>query len=112
MCRTVYDAAIMLEVISGRPGGYTRDLDKSKRLDGVRLLVPTNLTDWKSELLQAEQKVIFESACQTLKDLGADLVQTAVSGECVELDRDREIRLRVWEPQFVQEIEKYLASLK
>lgn len=110
--QTVYDAAVILEAISGCAGAYTNGLEHCQRLDGVRLLVPTNLIDWTSEVLQAEQRQCFNAGCQILRDLGAELVEVSLSEELIRYDRDPDMRLPVWEPEFVVEIRRYFNSLK
>lgn len=50
MARTVADAAHLMDVLTGTPGGrgpHSADLDKNG-LKGIKLLVPENLWDWNA----------------------------------------------------------------
>lgn len=112
MTRTVEDACLVLEVLSNRKGYYVNALDRCN-LAGVRLLAPTNVTNWDGNpLLHYGQKQALEKAYQVLRDLGAEVIEAPVSEKFVQVDRDDSIFLETVEMEFVAEIKNYLASME
>lgn len=106
MTRTVEDACILLDALSGRSEIYTRSLG-SKLLDGIRLLLPTNLPDLY-KLLQHGQEQQLVVACNVLRSLGAEVVEAPLADECLEVN---DFHGEVAETEFARDLNKYLASL-
>lgn len=109
MARTVVDAAIILDALSGK-NDYAAATGMS-RLDGFTLLLPTNLTDWSKVASSLERKVKLQDACETLRGLGATVVEAALSDEFVRIDRAEDAADCTMETEFVQEIDGYLTGL-
>ena len=80
MCRTVTDAAHLLQaIVSERGAGidYTATL-KTDALTGQRVIVPENLWNWDAhphshQYLGSYKKARFEEALQTIRQLGAEV---------------------------------------
>lgn len=113
MTRTVMDAAIVLDVISGQPGRHLPSKDDRASLEGIVLLVPTNLVPWHDRpLMGFGQQEAFQSGCQTLGNLGADVLEVKLSDNFLELEKDFSLFMPTMEAEFAVDIDKYLQSLK
>lgn len=108
--RTVLEGASVLDILAGTPDQYTTNLPH--RLDGVRLLVPTNLTDWTKEAYSQGQQGEVNNAYQILRDLGAEVIEADLAEDFVANDRARDAKLTCMETEFAQEINEYLQSFK
>jgi amidase len=95
MCRSVADAAALLEVLTGE--SYAGAL-ATGALAGVRLAVPPEPSD-----LQAREAEVFRGALQVLRDLGA------VTVEVPELPETDEVP--VLHHEFARDVDAYLARL-
>ncbi len=95
MCRSVTDAAALLEVLTGE--SYASAL-VAGALSGVRLAVPPEPSD-----LQAREAEVFRGALQVLRDLGA------VTVEVPELPETDE--MAVLHHEFARDVDAYLARL-
>jgi Asp-tRNA(Asn)/Glu-tRNA(Gln) amidotransferase A subunit family amidase len=110
MARTLEDAVIVLEIISGRQSVY-RDALGLHRLDGIRLLVPTNLTDWKgNSYLHFGQKERFLKGLRILEELGADIVEAALPPKFISIDRSFALQQIPMENEFVHDLEEHLRT--
>jgi amidase len=116
ICRTVEDAARVLQVIAGYdpadpitktsegkiPGSYTQFLDKNglkgARIGVLRMYIDTGTTD-------AEVKGLVEKAIEELKSLGADVVDPFVIPDYDKLTEN------IWCNTFQYDVNNYLASL-
>lgn len=110
MTRTVLEGASVLDILAGTPGQYTTDLPD--RLDGVRLLVPTNLTDWTKEAYSHGQQEEMNKAHQILRDLGAEVIEADLAEDFVANDRAGDAQGICMETEFAQEINEHLQSFK
>jgi Asp-tRNA(Asn)/Glu-tRNA(Gln) amidotransferase A subunit family amidase len=112
MTRTVEDACLVLEAISGLTDRYAPSLH-SGDLSGLRLLAPTNLTDWQGKpLLNYGQQESLRASFNVLRRLGADVVEAPVAEDFVDLDRDEEAFNHPMEIEYVAAIREYLVSLR
>lgn len=111
MTRCVYDAAVTLEIIAQRPGQYTKCLG-AKGLDGFKLLVPTNLLLWKTDLLRFGHQgpTQFDKAVQILRELGAEIIEAEIPDELVKLEDDRPLRFSACQTEAVGDMAAHLAS--
>lgn len=90
MARTVYDAALLLNVLAGKDPDdaathvhnhnnpdYTSYIGKN-RLDGIRIGInrPQNTQTFKVPEVSEESKIAFDNLCSLLSDAGAVLVDT------------------------------------
>jgi amidase len=95
MCRTVADAAALLEVLTGESYAATLVPDA---LSGVRLAVPPEPGD-----LAAGEAEVYRAALQVMRDLGA------VTVEVPELPETNE--MPVLHHEFARDVDAYLARL-
>jgi amidase len=116
MCRSVEDAARVLEVIAGYdpkdpitklsegkvPGSYTQFLDKNG-LKGARIGVFRKYID--APTTDPEIKSLVENAIRDLKALGAEIVDPFVIPEYDALTQN------IWCDVFQHDVNNYLASL-
>ncbi len=114
MCRTVEDAARMLEVMAGYdpadsltrysegkiPASYTQFLTKGS-LKGARIGVLRELSDAEPH---PEIKALFEQALVDMQNLGADIVDPFIVPHFAELREDQ------WCATFREDLETFLAS--
>lgn len=111
IARTVEDACLVLEVIANKQGQYTPSLDY-KDLRGLRLLAPINLVNWEGDpLLQFGQKAAVQAAYDTLRKLGAEVIEADVSERFVEVDRDEVLFNEPCQIEFRHAIAEYLSTL-
>lgn len=112
MCRTVEDAARVLEVVAGFdpkdplterskgkiPENYSQFLQKDG-LKGARIGVLTELSDDDPD---PEVRALFEKAVEDLRNLGAEVV------ERVDVSDFGELRKNQWCDEFRKDVESYL----
>ena len=95
MCRTVADAAALLDALVGREvAGPLRP----EALDGVRLAVPPLPDD-----LHADDRELFDAALKVMRDLGASTVEVPALPETDETP--------VLHYEFARDVDAYLARL-
>lgn len=107
MTQTVEDACLVLEAMTGRKNAYTAKIG-NKRLEGIRLLAPTNLVN-AAEALDYGQKEKLHEAYSVLRDLGAEIIEAPVGEEFNMLNVHHD---HVAQTQFVNDIRDYLATLE
>ena len=95
MCRSVADAAALLDALTGRD--HSSGL-RADALAGVRLAVPPLPED-----LHAADRELFESAAQVMRDLGARTVEVPALPETDETP--------VLHHEFARDVDAYLARL-
>jgi amidase len=95
MCRTVADAAALLDALVGRD---VVGLLRPEALDGVRLAVPPLPDD-----LHADDRELFDAALQVMRELGATTVDVPALPETDETP--------VLHYEFARDVDAYLARL-
>ena len=101
--RTVHDAALLLEVLAGRPNAFTPGLD-SGALRGRRLGVLRALYTGYSE----HTDKVYDEALAALRDAGAELVDPADLTTAAEL-RSSGAELKILLHEFKAGLNSYLA---
>jgi Asp-tRNA(Asn)/Glu-tRNA(Gln) amidotransferase A subunit family amidase len=100
----------VLEAISGHEGEYVKALG-NKRLDGIRLLFPTNFTKWEEDKkIVVGQREAMQKACSTLQELGAECIEAPLSDTFMALNRNSEVEDITMQIEFVCNIAKHLSS--